>query len=103
MPLTTIRAAAAVAALMIAAPLIGGTAAAKSYIPYSKHVYATARDYTPNHAVFLRAGPTVDAPVIGILRPGMPLRATASANYGWMRVRSSEGTGWVFGSYLAPS
>jgi uncharacterized protein YraI len=103
MPLSNvIRLSAVVAALIAAAPLLAGTAAAQSYIPYSEHFYATTRDYTPNHAVFLRAGPTVDAPVVGILRPGMPLQVTASANYGWMRVHSPDGTGWAYGSYLSP-
>jgi uncharacterized protein YraI len=60
------------------------------------------RAYTPNHAVFLRAGPSTDAPIIGVLRPGMQLRATATADYGWMRVRTPAGTGWAYGSYLMP-
>ncbi|HUC11828.1 MAG TPA: SH3 domain-containing protein [Stellaceae bacterium] len=103
MPVNNIvRLPATVAILMAAAPLAAGTAAARSYIPYTEHIYPTTRDCTPNHAVFLRAAPTTDARVLGILRPGVPLRVTATANYGWMRVRSPEGTGWAYGSYLTP-
>ena len=103
MPLSKIaRLSAAVAALITAAPLVAGVAATLPYNPYPQHFYRSTLDYTPNHPVFLRAGPTVEAPVIGVLRPGMPLRVTASANYGWMRVRSAEGTGWAYGSYLSP-
>ncbi|HTZ36258.1 MAG TPA: SH3 domain-containing protein [Stellaceae bacterium] len=57
---------------------------------------------TPVHAVFLRAAPSTEAPVIGVLRPGMPLHILASANYGWIRVSTPEGLGWTYGSYLAP-
>jgi hypothetical protein len=57
---------------------------------------------TPIHAVFLHAGPTGEAPVIGTLHPGEPLRVLASAPGGWMQVDSPQGSGWAFGSYLAP-
>jgi uncharacterized protein YraI len=57
---------------------------------------------TPIHAVSLRAGPNTGAPVIGTLQPGMPLRILATANYGWMQVESPVGSGWAYGSYLAP-
>jgi len=64
--------------------------------------YPVSGTSTPAHAVFLRAGPNTAAPVIGTLQPGMPLRVLASANYGWMQVASPVGTGWTYGSYLAP-
>jgi len=58
---------------------------------------------TPIHAVFLHAGPSGEAPVIGTLHPGEPLRILASAPGGWMRVETSAGSGWAYGSYLAPA
>ncbi|HTZ36256.1 MAG TPA: SH3 domain-containing protein [Stellaceae bacterium] len=57
---------------------------------------------TPIHPVSLRAGPTGSAPIIGTLRPGDQLEILGTANYGWTEVRSSAGTGWAYGSYLAP-
>jgi uncharacterized protein YraI len=56
---------------------------------------------TPIHVVSLRAGPNSGAPVIGTLHPGDQLEILARANYGWTQVRSSAGTGWAYGSYLA--
>jgi hypothetical protein len=58
---------------------------------------------TPIHPVSLRAGPNSSFPVIGTLRPGDQLRVLATANYGWMQVDSPVGSGWAYGSYLAPS
>jgi hypothetical protein len=58
---------------------------------------------TPTHAVFLHAGPNGQAPVIGTLHPGEPLRLLASAPGGWMQVETSAGSGWAYGSYLAPA
>lgn len=55
---------------------------------------------TPAHVVSLRAGPSGGDAVIGTLRPGMPLDILGTAN-GWVQVRSSVGTGWAYGSYLA--
>jgi uncharacterized protein YraI len=57
---------------------------------------------TPIQAVSLRSGPNTAAPVIGTLRPGMAVRVLASANYGWMQVETPVGSGWTYGSYLAP-
>jgi uncharacterized protein YraI len=57
---------------------------------------------TPVQAVSLRSGPSTASPVIGTLRPGMPVRELASANYGWIQVETPAGSGWTFGSYLAP-
>ncbi|HWB50528.1 MAG TPA: SH3 domain-containing protein [Stellaceae bacterium] len=56
---------------------------------------------TPVHAVSLRSGPSGSAGIIGTLHPGMPLEVLGTANHGWVEVRSSAGTGWAYGSYLA--
>ena len=56
---------------------------------------------TPISVVSLRAGPNTGAPVIGTLHPGEQLEVLATANHGWTEVRSSTGTGWAYGSYLA--
>jgi hypothetical protein len=57
---------------------------------------------TPIRAVSLRSGPNTGSPVIGTLRPGMVVQVLASANYGWMQVETPAGSGWTYGSYLAP-
>lgn len=57
---------------------------------------------TPVQAVFLRAGASTDAPVIGTLQPGMTLHVMPGASGGWMQVNSPVGSGWAYGSYLAP-
>jgi uncharacterized protein YgiM (DUF1202 family) len=57
---------------------------------------------TPIQAVSLRSGPSTGSPVIGTLRPGMAVQVRASANYGWMQVETPAGSGWTYGSYLAP-
>jgi hypothetical protein len=77
--------------------------------PYASPPSASLPDVQPNspatttpvHAVSLHIGPSGNAPVIGTLRPGMPLEILGTANYGWVEVRSSIGTGWAYGSYLA--
>ena len=58
---------------------------------------------TPTHAVFLHSAPIAGSPVIGTVRPGMELRVLASANPGWIQVETPAGTGWAWGSYLAPA
>jgi hypothetical protein len=58
---------------------------------------------TPIQAVSLRSGPSTGSPVIGTLRPGMAVQVLASANYGWMQVETPAGSGWTYGSYLAPA
>lgn len=58
---------------------------------------------TPTHAVFLHSAPFAGSPVIGTLRPGTALRVLASANPGWVQVETPAGTGWAWGSYLAPA
>jgi hypothetical protein len=55
---------------------------------------------TPVHAVSLRDAPSGGSAIIGTLRPGMPLEVLGT-NQGWVQVRSSAGTGWAYGSYLA--
>jgi hypothetical protein len=40
--------------------------------------------------------------VIGTLRPGMAVQVLGSAN-GWMQVETPAGSGWTYGSYLAPA
>jgi uncharacterized protein YraI len=57
---------------------------------------------TPIQAVSLRASPDTSASIIGTLQPGMQLRVLATANYGWTQVESPVGSGWAYGSYLAP-
>jgi hypothetical protein len=57
---------------------------------------------TPIQAVSLRSGPNTGSPVIGTLRPGMAVQVLAIANYGWMQVETPAGSGWTYGSYLAP-
>jgi uncharacterized protein YraI len=57
---------------------------------------------TPIQAVSLRSAPSTGSPVIGTLRPGMAVQVLASANYGWMQVETPAGSGWTYGSYLAP-
>jgi hypothetical protein len=56
---------------------------------------------TPVSAVSLRDGPSSGSSIIGTLRPGMPLEVLGAAKGGWVQVRSSAGTGWAYGSYLA--
>ena len=58
---------------------------------------------TPTHAVFLHSAPMAGSPVIGTLRPGTALHVLASANPGWIQVETPTGTGWAWGSYLAPT
>ncbi len=60
------------------------------------------RTTTPIHVVSLRSGPGAGSPVIGTLRPGMAVQVLGSANYGWMQVETPAGSGWTYGSYLAP-
>ena len=103
---TSILRASAAAVAVIAAASLGMTAAAAqpfSTPPETVGVPATpATDQTtPAQPVSMRAWPNTAFPVIGTLRPGMPLQILASANYGWMQVQSPVGTGWVYGSYLA--
>jgi Bacterial SH3 domain len=58
---------------------------------------------TAIHAVFLHSAPMAGSPVIGTLRPGTTLHVLASANPGWIQVETPGGTGWAWGSYLAPA
>lgn len=58
---------------------------------------------TPTHAVFLHSAPMAGSPVIGTLRPGAVLHVLATANPGWTQVETPAGSGWAWGSYLAPA
>jgi uncharacterized protein YgiM (DUF1202 family) len=57
---------------------------------------------TAIQAVSIRSGPGTDSPVIGTLQAGMAVQVLASANHGWMQVETQAGSGWTYGSYLAP-
>lgn len=106
MPLSKIaKLSAAAAALAAVVPLLATHAAAQRDYPGMASVPTSPSadgpgPVTPVHAVFLRAGPSVAAPVIGTLQPGMPLQVLASGNYGWQQVNSPAGTGWIYRSYL---
>lgn len=60
----------------------------------------SASTTTPVRAVSLRDGPSGGDAIIGTLRPGMQLDVLGTKG-GWVQVRSSAGTGWAYGSYLA--
>lgn len=69
--------------------------------PENRESNASGTTTTPVHAVSLRDGPSGSSSIIGTLRPGMPLEVLGAAKGGWVQVRSSAGTGWAYGSYLA--
>jgi hypothetical protein len=56
---------------------------------------------SPIHAVSLRAGPSGASPIIGTLRPGMPVEVLATASPGWLQVRSAAAEGWAWHTYLS--
>jgi uncharacterized protein YraI len=74
-----------IAALVAATPLIVATAAPQSV--------------SPNTSLNLRAAPDRHAPVVGVLRPGVPAQAVASTPDGWLQVQSSDGPGWAYGEF----
>ena len=41
--------------------------------------------------------------MIGTLQPGMAVQVLAGANYGWTQVETPAGSGWTYGSHLAPA
>jgi uncharacterized protein YgiM (DUF1202 family) len=107
MPMNRVAGCRAVAVIATAAlSLAAAAAVAQPYTPPQGEAnvpaYGAAGTTTAVHAVFMRAGPSTDQPVVGTLQPGMPAQVLASANYGWVQVQSPAGTGWVYGSYLAP-
>ena len=51
--------------------------------------------------VSMRAGPGSESAVIGTLHPGETVEVLATANHGWMQLRTPAGEGWAYGSYLA--
>jgi hypothetical protein len=77
-----------------AAPSAGGN-------PENRENNVSVTTTTPVSAVSLRDGPSGGSSIIGTLRPGMPLEVLGAAKGGWVQVRSSAGTGWAYGSYLA--
>jgi hypothetical protein len=68
--------------------------------PGTSESHGSSGTTTPVHAVSLRDGPSGGSSIIGTLRPGTPLEVLGTSN-GWVQVRSSVGTGWAYGSYLA--
>jgi hypothetical protein len=78
---------------------------APAYEPAPARKLATAdniapRTTTPIHAVSVHAGPNGGAPVVGTLKPGMPVEILSAAAPGWLQVRSGSEEGWVWGSYF---
>lgn len=59
-----------------------------------------AQTLAPATFLNLRAGPDKNAPVIGVLRPGMPVNAIADTPDGWLRVQSADGPGWALGEFI---
>jgi len=104
MPLCKLASLSAILAIATAT-LPSADGVAQSYVappqPPGTPAYESSHVTTPTHAVFLRAGPVAGAPIIGTLRPGMQVEVLATANHGWVQVRSPAGTGWAYGSYLA--
>jgi hypothetical protein len=80
----------------------GNTITAAGQPPAASPGIPASGNTTPTHAVFLHAGPSGGTPVLGTLRPGESLRVLASAPGGWMQVEGPTGSGWAYGSYLAP-
>lgn len=50
-------------------------------------------------AVNLRSGPSNDAPILGVLRPGTPV-STSDSDKGWVMVAAGGQTGWIYSSFL---
>jgi Bacterial SH3 domain len=80
-----------------------GTDAPDATTPIPVAVTPMQGTTTPRQAVSMRAGPNTGFPVVGTLRPGDQLQILATANHGWVQVASPQGTGWAYGSYLAPA
>jgi SH3-like domain-containing protein len=59
-----------------------------------------AQTLAPATFLNLRAAPDRKAPVIGVLRPGMPVHAIADTPDGWLRVQSADGPGWALGEFI---
>jgi len=76
---------AAAAALLVAAPLFIAAAAAEPLAPTT--------------FLNLRTAPDKTAPVVGVLRPGIPVDAVAGTPAGWLQVRSPDGPGWAYGEF----
>lgn len=52
-----------------------------------------------NKAVNLRSAPSKNSASLGVLSAGTPV-AVAGAEGGWLRVRSANGDGWVYSTYV---
>ena len=50
-------------------------------------------------AVNLRSGPSNDAPILGVLRPGTAV-STSGSDKGWVMVSAGGQTGWIYSSFL---
>jgi hypothetical protein len=74
------------AALAIAAPLWAGN--------------GIAQTLAPANFLNLRAAPDKNAPVIGVLRPGMPVNAIADTPDGRLGVQGADGPGWALGEFI---
>jgi uncharacterized protein YraI len=59
-----------------------------------------AQTLAPATFLNLRAAPDKNAPVIGVLRPGMPVNAIAGAPDGWLQFQSADGPGWALGEFI---
>ena len=82
----------ATSAIAMAAPLLIATAAAQY----------PGEPATAAIPLNLRAGPSMDAPVIGVLWPGMPVTEGVTTPAGWTNVDSPVGSGWAYNDYLEP-
>ncbi len=82
----------AAGALALAVPIFAAPAAAQAYGEVA----------TPTLSLNLHAGPSVDAPVIGVLEPGMPVTEGITTFGGWTNVNSPAGEGWADNRFLAP-
>lgn len=87
-----------------AAPAAPAGAAPSSFSisPRDMIMYVTAS----SDALNVRAGYTVDTPVIGGLGYGTPVKVTGAvlkdgADYGWYQIAFKNGTGFVAGNYLS--
>jgi Bacterial SH3 domain len=104
MPLTypaRLSAAATAPALWL---LLSAGSAAQSYPvppqPAAEPASGGPATASPIHAVSLHAGPSGTSPVIGTLRPGMPVEILAAVSPGWLQVRSAAGEGWAWRAYF---
>lgn len=90
-------------------PLLSTVAGAQSYPvplqppPPAGPATGGPETVSPIYAVSLHAGPSGASPIIGTLRPGMPVDVLATASPGWVQVRSPSGEGWAWHAYFPGS